>query len=108
MTSRSGVPPRFRSPRLRRVDVDLDPTSIDVDDYRAGLDADGENLGRADLFVASDGGDSGNEMATPSSNTSTAAMGASMATATQQGRVRGRRRRRLARTVRSAHVLPTC
>jgi hypothetical protein len=75
MMSRSGVPPRFRSPRLRRVDVDLDPTSIDVDDYRAGLDADGENLGRADLFVASDGGDSGNEMATPSSNTSTAATG---------------------------------
>jgi hypothetical protein len=35
------------------VDVDVDPTSIDADDYRAGLDADGVDLERADLFGAS-------------------------------------------------------
>jgi hypothetical protein len=84
MASRSGVPPRFRSPRLRHVDVDVDSTSIDTDDYRAGLDADGVDLGRADLFGASDGGDDKNEMATP---------------------IRGRRP---ARTARSARILPTC
>jgi hypothetical protein len=80
MASRSGVPPRFRSPRLRHVDVDL--TSINADDYRAGLDADGVDLGRADLFGASDGGDGGNEMATPSSNTSMATTGVPVATTT--------------------------
>jgi hypothetical protein len=85
MASRSGVPPRFGSPWPRHVDVD--PTSIDADDYRAGLDADGVDLGRADLFGASDGGDGGNGMATPSSNTNTTTMGAPVATATQQGRV---------------------
>jgi hypothetical protein len=83
MASRSGVPPRFESPRPRHVDVD--PTSIDADDYRAGLDADGVDLGRADLFGASDGGDGGNGMATPSSNMNTATMGVPVATATQQG-----------------------
>jgi outer membrane scaffolding protein for murein synthesis (MipA/OmpV family) len=67
--------------------VDVDPTSIDANDYRAGLDADGVDLGRADLFSASDGGDGGNGMATPSSNTSTAMTGTSVATTTQQGRV---------------------
>jgi hypothetical protein len=87
MASRSGVPPRFRSPQPRHVDVDLDPTSINTDDYRAGLDADGEDLGSADLFGASDGGDDRNGMVTPSSNTSTTATGAPVATATQQGQV---------------------
>jgi hypothetical protein len=87
MVSRSGVPPRFLSPRPRHVDVDLDLTSIDTDDYHAGLDADGEDLGRADLFDANDGGDNGNGMATPSSNMSMAATGAPVATTTQQGRV---------------------
>jgi hypothetical protein len=67
--------------------VDVDPTSIDADDYYAGLDVDGVDLRRADLFGASDGGDDGNGMATPSSNTSTATTGALVATATQQGRV---------------------
>jgi hypothetical protein len=69
------------------VDVDLDPTSIKTDDYCAGLDTDDEDLGRADLFGASDGGDDRNEMVTPSSNTSTAVTGVPMATATQQGQV---------------------
>jgi hypothetical protein len=84
MASRSGVPPRFRSPQLRHVDVDLDldPTSINTDDYRAGLDADGADLGSADLFGASDCGDDRNGMVTPSSNTSTTATGAPVATAT--------------------------
>jgi hypothetical protein len=82
MASRSGVPPRFRSPRLRHVDVDVDPTSINANDYRAGLDADGVDLERADLFGASDGGDGGNEMATPSSNTSMVTTGAPVATTT--------------------------
>jgi hypothetical protein len=81
MASRSSVPPRFRSPRPRHVDVDVDPTSIDVDDYCVGLDADGVDLGRVDLFGASDGGDGGNGMATPSSNTSMATTGAPVATA---------------------------
>jgi hypothetical protein len=83
MASRSGVPHRFRLPRSRHVDLDL--TSIDADDYRAALDADGEDLRRADLFGASDGGDGGNGMAMPSSNTSTATTGAPVATSTQQG-----------------------
>jgi hypothetical protein len=104
MASRSGVPPRLRSPRPRHVD----PTSIDADDYRAGLDVDGVDLGRADLFSASDGGDGRNGMATPSSNTSTMTTGAPIATATQQGGCRGRRRRRPARIARSVRVLPTC
>jgi hypothetical protein len=69
------------------VDVDLDPTSIDADDYRAGLDADGEDLRRVDLFGAGDGGDDRNRMAMPSSNTSTTVTRAPVATATQQGRV---------------------
>jgi hypothetical protein len=80
MASRSGVPPQFRSPRLRHVDVD--PTSINADDYRAGLDADSVDLERADLFGVSDGGDGGNKMATPSSNTSMATTGAPVATTT--------------------------
>jgi hypothetical protein len=87
MASRSGVPPQFWLPRTRQVDVDLDPTSIDVDDYRAGLDADGDDLRRADLFGASDGGDGGNRMVMPSSNMSTAVTGVPVATATQEGRV---------------------
>jgi hypothetical protein len=67
--------------------VDVDPTSIDANDYRAraGLDTDSEDLGRADVFGASDGGDGENGLATPSSNMSTVAMGAPMATTTQQG-----------------------
>jgi hypothetical protein len=67
--------------------VDVDPTSIDADDYRAraGLDADGEDLGRADVFGANDGGDGENGMATPSSNMSSAATGAPVVTTTQQG-----------------------
>jgi hypothetical protein len=87
MAYRSGVAPQFRSPRPRHVDVDVDLTSIDVDDYHVGLDVDGVDLGRADLFGASDGGDGGDRMATPSCNTSTVTMGAPVATATQQGRV---------------------
>jgi hypothetical protein len=85
MASRSGVPHRFQSPRSRHVDVDVDLTSIDADDYRAALDADGEDLRRVDLFGASDGGDGGNGMAMPSSNTSTVTTGALVATSTQQG-----------------------
>jgi hypothetical protein len=83
MTSRSGVPPRFRSPQPRHVDVDVDSTFIDADDYRAGMDVDGVDLGRENLFGASNGGDGGNGMATPSSNTNTAMTGAPVATATQ-------------------------
>jgi hypothetical protein len=67
--------------------VDVDPTSIDTDDYHARLDVDGVDLGRADLFGVSDGGDGGNGMATPSSNTSTATTGAPVATTTQQVQV---------------------
>jgi hypothetical protein len=65
------------------VDVDVDSTFIDADDYRAGMDVDGVDLGRENLFGASNGGDGGNGMATPSSNTNTAMTGAPVATATQ-------------------------
>jgi hypothetical protein len=69
------------------VDVDVDSISIDADDYRARLDADGVDLGRVDLFGANDDSDGRNGMAMPSSNMSTAMTGAPVATTTQQGRV---------------------
>jgi hypothetical protein len=63
--------------------VPVDLTSIDADEYRAGLNCgpqgdDGEDLGTADLFGAFGvvDGDDGVGMATPSSTASTATPGA--------------------------------
>jgi hypothetical protein len=72
-------PPRFHPPRPSpgggsTVSVDL--TSLDANEYHAGLNGgprgdDGEDLGTADLFGAVDG-DDGVGMATPSNTVSTA------------------------------------
>jgi hypothetical protein len=102
MASRNNLPPpHFCPPRLRSIrgaggssaprDVDLEATSINVDEYLAGLHDgqrgdDGEDLSAANLFGAkarnaNDGGDR-MAMLTPSSNASSMAAGTPSSTHT--------------------------